>query len=76
MLDLAMYTLPRDLDGAGEMAHGRDEVMIVVRGGSRLDLGTDGINVGDGSIVFVEAGVTHRFRLISDDLEILLIREP
>ena len=76
MLDLAMYTLPRDLDGAGEMAHGRDEVMIVVRGGSRLDLGPAGINVGDLSIVFVEAGLVHRFRLISDDLEILLIRAP
>lgn len=52
--------------------HDRDEVYHVLAGRAVLTLGEDRRAVRPGSVVYVKAGVEHRFVEIEDDLEVLV----
>jgi mannose-6-phosphate isomerase-like protein (cupin superfamily) len=59
-----------------QQPHTEDEVYYVAAGRAVLDVAGDLIPVRPGSIAFVAAGVEHRFTLISEDLETLVLWSP
>lgn len=56
--------------------HGEDEVYYVVEGLGRLRVGEDDRVVQAGSVVYVPAGVDHRFHTIVEDLCVLVFFAP
>jgi mannose-6-phosphate isomerase-like protein (cupin superfamily) len=56
--------------------HTEDELYHVVRGRAMLRVGDEDRTVGPGSLVFVAAGVPHRFHDIGEDLTILVVFGP
>jgi mannose-6-phosphate isomerase-like protein (cupin superfamily) len=56
--------------------HAEDEVYHVVRGSGRITVAGETAPVGPGSIVYVAAGVEHRFHDIAADLEVLVLWAP
>ncbi len=52
--------------------HDEDELYHVVRGRASFTAGDETVEVAPGSILFVAAGVPHRFHDIEEDLEILV----
>ncbi|MGZ3586877.1 MAG: cupin domain-containing protein [Candidatus Limnocylindrales bacterium] len=56
--------------------HREDELYLVVAGHARLQVGDDARAVGPGSVVFVDAGVPHRFLDISEDLDVYVVFAP
>jgi mannose-6-phosphate isomerase-like protein (cupin superfamily) len=56
--------------------HGEDELYVVLEGRASLRVAGLGHPVGPGSIVFVEAGVEHRFEAIESDLSVLVFFAP
>lgn len=59
-----------------QQPHAEDEVYYVVRGRARLDGGGRSMQVQPGSIVYVAAGVEHRFVEITEDLEVVVFWSP
>lgn len=55
-----------------QQPHDDDEVYHVVRGRAVLAVDGEDVPVGPGSVVYVEAGVDHRFHSIREDLEVLV----
>ena len=56
--------------------HTEDELYYVVRGRGRVSVGDETRDVASGSLVFVAAGVPHRFHEITERLEILVVFGP
>ena len=56
--------------------HDQDEVYLVVSGRASLTVGMDTAEVARGSVVYVPAGVPHRFHHISEDLRVLVVFSP
>jgi mannose-6-phosphate isomerase-like protein (cupin superfamily) len=56
--------------------HGQDELYYVVSGEGRFRVGGHDRPVGPGSILFVEAGLEHRFHTITRDLTVLVVFAP
>ncbi|MBB0243679.1 cupin domain-containing protein [Streptomyces alkaliphilus] len=56
--------------------HREDEVYLVVSGRGSLTVGEETVQVGRGSVVYVPAGVQHRFHHITEDLRILVVFSP
>jgi mannose-6-phosphate isomerase-like protein (cupin superfamily) len=56
--------------------HSEDEVYVVLSGQATITVGLEERPVGPGSIVFVAAGVDHRFHDIFDDLRVLVAFGP
>ncbi len=56
--------------------HDQDELYYVVSGRGTIRVGEDDRDVGAGSIVFVEAGVEHRFHTITANLTVLVVFAP
>jgi mannose-6-phosphate isomerase-like protein (cupin superfamily) len=74
-MSLGLYVLEADADDP-QTPHAEDEVYYVISGQAtvRVD-GCDGA-VSPGSVVFVGAGVEHRFHSISERLELLVVFAP
>ncbi len=74
-LSMGLYVLP-----AGgvdpQQPHTEDEVYYVVRGRGMIRVGDEDRAVAAGSIVFVAAGVDHRFHAIEEELAILVFFAP
>ncbi len=74
-LSVGLYTLP-----AGgvdpQQPHSEDEVYYIARGQGRILVGTDDRAVGPGTVVYVPAGVEHRFHTIAEELGILVFFAP
>jgi quercetin dioxygenase-like cupin family protein len=74
-LSMGLYELP-----AGgvdpQQPHTEDEVYYVVRGAGQIRVGDEDRAVRAGSVVFVAAGVDHRFHSITEDLAILVFFAP
>ena len=68
-----LYLLPRQLGGDSTLVHEVDEINIVMKGRSRFTMGSDTIDVGPGSVVFVERGTGHHFGDLSEDFEVLIL---
>ena len=74
-LSAGIYALPAEgVDP--QQPHTEDEVYYVVRGRGRLMVGEEDHVVEAGSIVYVQAGVEHRFHTILEDLVILVFFAP
>jgi mannose-6-phosphate isomerase-like protein (cupin superfamily) len=74
-LSAGLYRLPA---GAADpqKPHADDEVYYVVSGRASLRVGTEDRAVGPGTVVFVRAGVEHRFHAITEDLTALVFFAP
>ncbi|UFJ40364.1 cupin domain-containing protein [Brevibacillus humidisoli] len=59
-----------------QQPHTEDEVYYVVQGRGQLRVGEENISVEPGSIVFVEAGVEHRFHTITESLTVFVFFAP
>ena len=74
-LSVGLYKLK-----AGELdpqkPHTEDEVYYVLRGNALIRVGTEKQDVKPGSIIYVAAGVDHKFNDIKEDLEILVFFAP
>jgi mannose-6-phosphate isomerase-like protein (cupin superfamily) len=74
-LSMGLYVLP-----AGgvdpQQPHQEDEVYYVIDGRGMITVGTEDRPVEPGSIVFVGAGVEHRFHSIKEELKILVFFAP
>jgi len=53
--------------------HDRDEIYYVTAGQARFEVDGEQMNVQSGSILYVKAGVEHRFHSIEQDLTVLVI---
>ena len=56
--------------------HAEDELYYVLRGRARMKVGSEDRAVSSGALVFVEAGVEHRFHEISEELLVLVFFAP
>jgi mannose-6-phosphate isomerase-like protein (cupin superfamily) len=64
-LSVELYA-PRGVDPQGP--HTRDEVYAVIRGSGWFRNGSDRHRFGPGDVLFVPAGVVHRFEEFTDDM--------
>ena len=74
-LSVGLYALPA---GAADpqRPHTEDDVYHVVGGRARIRVGAEDRAVEAGTVVFVEAGVEHRFYAIEEDLRVLVFFVP
>jgi mannose-6-phosphate isomerase-like protein (cupin superfamily) len=74
-LSAGVYTLPA---GAADpqKPHREDEMYYVVRGRARMRVGSADQEIRQGSVIFVAAGVDHRFYDIADELVVLVFFAP
>jgi mannose-6-phosphate isomerase-like protein (cupin superfamily) len=56
--------------------HTEDEVYFVADGRGQLRVGAEDSGVAPGTIVYVAAGVEHRFHSIEEDLRVLVFWAP
>ena len=74
-MSLGLYMLPAGgIDP--QKPHSEDEVYYIVSGRGSIRVGAEDHKVEPGSIVFVKAGVGHRFHSIAEDLTILVFFAP
>ncbi|MEU2389225.1 cupin domain-containing protein [Streptomyces sp. NPDC007369] len=59
-----------------QQPHRQDEVYFVVSGRASITVGEETTTVGRGSVVYVPAGVPHKFHHISEDLKVLVVFSP
>ena len=59
-----------------QQPHHEDELYYVVSGQATISVGDEERPVGSGSLVFVGAGVAHRFHDITERLELLVVFGP
>ena len=74
-LSVGLYELPAGgVDPQGP--HTEDEAYYVIAGRATILVGTEERSVRPGSVVFVDAGVVHRFHDIVEDLVVLVAFGP
>src|SRR5215469_2662510 len=56
--------------------HNEDEIYYVVHGKAKMQLGSTRRAVGAGDVIFVEAGLEHRFFEIEQEVELLVVFAP
>jgi mannose-6-phosphate isomerase-like protein (cupin superfamily) len=56
--------------------HTEDELYVVMSGRARVAVGDEDREIGPGSLVFVSAGVTHRFHDITERLVLVVAFGP
>jgi mannose-6-phosphate isomerase-like protein (cupin superfamily) len=56
--------------------HREDEIYYVISGKGQMTVGTENRTVEAGTIIFVPAGVEHRFHTITEELRILVVFGP
>jgi mannose-6-phosphate isomerase-like protein (cupin superfamily) len=59
-----------------QQPHTEDEVYYVASGAARMTVGDEVSDVATGSVIFVAAGVPHRFHDITRQLEIVVFFAP
>ncbi|MCZ6634794.1 MAG: cupin domain-containing protein [bacterium] len=55
-----------------QQPHTQDEVYYVIQGRAVFEAGSEARPVASGSVIYVRAGVDHRFREITEDLQTLV----
>jgi mannose-6-phosphate isomerase-like protein (cupin superfamily) len=74
-MSAGIYELPAgDIDP--QQPHTEDEVYYVIRGRAAIQVGDEVRDVAPGTVIFVSAGVEHRFHSIAEDLTVLVIFAP
>ena len=75
IMSAGLYVLPAG--GADlQSPHKEDELYYVVRGRARMRAGNEDQAVQAGSVIFVAAGVEHRFYEIEEELIVLVFFAP
>ncbi|PZS03753.1 MAG: cupin domain-containing protein [Candidatus Chloroheliales bacterium] len=74
-LSVGLYVLPAG-GSDPQQPHSEDEVYYVVSGSGQIRVGAEESAVVAGSVVFVAAGVEHRFHSISEELRVLVFFAP
>jgi mannose-6-phosphate isomerase-like protein (cupin superfamily) len=74
-MSAGLYVL-RAREQDAQTPHAQDELYYIVSGKGRFRIAEHDRPVGPGSIVFVEAGVEHRFHTITSDLTVLVVFAP
>lgn len=74
-LSAGLYALPAGGTDP-QKPHREDEVYYVVSGRASIRVGTEDHPVEPGTVVFVRAGVEHRFHSIAEDLSVLVFFAP
>ncbi len=59
-----------------QVPHGEDEVYVAVRGRAKATTGGDTVDVAPGAVLYVPAGVPHRFHDIEEDLTVVVVFAP
>ncbi|UQX02037.1 cupin domain-containing protein [Streptomyces sp. RerS4] len=59
-----------------QQPHRQDEVYFVVSGRAAITVGDETTTVANGSVVYVPAGVPHKFHHISEPLKVLVVFSP
>ena len=59
-----------------QQPHTEDEVYYVVGGTGQVQIDGEDTEISPGSVVFVAAGVEHRFHSITEDLKLLVVFAP
>ncbi len=59
-----------------QQPHGEDEVYYVASGRARVKVGAEDREIAPGAIIFVKAGVEHRFHSITEELLLLVFFAP
>jgi len=63
-----------------QQPHQEDEIYYVVHGKAKMRLGSkdqgEDRAVGEGSVIFVEAGLEHRFFEVKEELVVLVVFAP
>jgi mannose-6-phosphate isomerase-like protein (cupin superfamily) len=59
-----------------QQPHTEDELYYVVRGRAQIQVAEERIAVEPGALIFVAAGVEHRFHSITEDLSVLVFFAP
>jgi mannose-6-phosphate isomerase-like protein (cupin superfamily) len=74
-LSAGLYVLRvGDLDR--QQPHNEDEIYVVMSGRARFTAGDDVRDVSPGDVLFVPAGVPHRFHDISADTQLIVVFAP
>jgi mannose-6-phosphate isomerase-like protein (cupin superfamily) len=74
-LSMGLYRLPAGGTDP-QQPHTEDEIYYIAQGRGMIHVGAEDRPVAAGSIVFVGAGVEHRFHTIAEDLVILVFFAP
>ncbi|MFG3254037.1 cupin domain-containing protein [Streptomyces sp. NPDC048172] len=74
-MSVGLYALDKGAQDP-QTPHGQDEVYFVVSGRAAVTVGEETTQVARGSVVYVPAGVRHRFHHISEDLRVLVVFSP
>ncbi len=77
-MSAGVYVLPTGAHDP-QQPHHQDEIYYVVRGKAKMRLGDERAEerfVGEGSIIFVEAGLEHRFFDVEEELVLLVVFAP
>ncbi|GHG59482.1 hypothetical protein GCM10018779_25950 [Streptomyces griseocarneus] len=74
-MSVGLYALNAG-DADPQAPHAQDEVYVVMSGRASVTVGEETTTVGRGSVVYVPAGVVHRFHHISEDLRVLVVFSP
>jgi mannose-6-phosphate isomerase-like protein (cupin superfamily) len=74
-MSAGVYVLPKGGTDP-QKPHREDEMYYVVRGSARMQIGSDHAEVSDGSVIFVEAELEHKFFDIEEELEVLVFFAP
>jgi len=74
-MSAGLYVLPAGSTDP-QSPHKQDELYFVVRGRARMQVGSADQAVTQGSVIFVAAGVEHRFYDISEELTVLVFFAP
>jgi len=74
-LSAGLYVLRvGDLDR--QQPHNEDEIYVVMSGRASFTAGDDVRDVSPGDVLFVPAGVPHRFHDIAQDLQLMVVFAP
>src|SRR6516164_1553503 len=74
-LSAGLYVLPAGgIDP--QKPHREDEIYYVISGKGQMTVGTENRTVEAGTVIFVPAGVEHRFHTITEELRILVVFGP
>ncbi|MEU2867726.1 cupin domain-containing protein [Streptomyces olivoreticuli] len=74
-MSVGLYALDAG-DTDPQTPHAQDEVYMVMSGRAAITVGDETTEVARGSVVYVPAGVPHRFHHISEDLRVLVVFSP
>ena len=74
-MSAGLYVLPAGGTDP-QRQHNEDEMYYVVRGQARRRLGSEDQAVSDGRVIFVKAGVEHRFHDVTQELVVLVCFAP